>query len=97
MASQLARRKCQTFSTGFNAGLTRGGAAGRKGQKRDVVGHNQGLAAMPTRAVEHPHSVSARLHRACDFGKMGVHRGGVDAGKDETGGGAAARADYCLT
>ena len=48
---------------------------------------------MPTRAVEHPHGVSARCHPAGDFGEMGVHRGGVDAGQDATGGGAAARAD----
>ena len=93
MASQLARRNCQTFSTGFTPDLIRGGTVGGKGQKGDVVGHGQGFAAVPTRPVEDQHGVSARRHRACDFGKMGVHRGGVDERKDETGGCAAARAD----
>ena len=66
---------------------------GREGQERDVFGHGQVLAAVPTSAVEHQHGVSARLHHACDFGEMGVHRGGVDEGKDATGGCAAAQAD----
>ena len=97
MASQLARRYCQTFSTGFNSGRsqlgpesTRAGAnsgrsqlgtIGGKGQKRDVVGNGQGFAAVPTGAVEDQDGVSARRHRACDFDETGVHRCGVDEPK----------------
>ena len=93
MASQLARRYCQTFSSGFNSGRIQLGTVGGKGQKRDVVGNGQGFAAVPTGSVEDQDGVSARRHRACDFGEMGVHRVGVDERKDETSGCAAARAD----
>jgi len=54
------------------------GTAGALGQKRAIVGHGEGFAAVPNGAIEDRNRNSARPRHAGGFGEIGVHRGGVD-------------------
>jgi hypothetical protein len=66
----------------------------RQRQQRDVVRHVQSVAApMPSGAVEHHHSVTARPDVAFDLGEVQVHRFGIGLRQHETRPGAARGTD----
>ena len=65
--SQVSRRNCQTFSTGFTPELIRGGAFGRLRRQRDIGGHGKRRRGVPARLTEAQHGMGAaselRRHR----------------------------------
>ena len=86
--SQLARRYCQTFSTGFSSGE-------RDGKKISVMFFRdaQAWGYVPAGAVEQHDSMGAARHLGGDFVQMRLHRLGVGVGQRQSRADGTRRAD----
>ena len=88
LESQLARRYCQMFSTGFSSGAREGRKIGG-----DVFWHIEFAGGVPSGAVEQQHGMCAFGDVARDFVEVELHRFGVGIGQRERGANAPSRAD----
>ena len=74
--SRVSRRNCQTFSTGFNSDLIRGGEFGRQRQGRDTGGPQEAVAAAwVARNMTKPvvaHNAGRSAPKGRKIGHMGV-------------------------
>ena len=81
--SQVSRRNCQTFSTGFTPDLIRGGAFGRQRQEPDIGGDGKRRRGVRTGLIEDQHGMGSAGDMARNFGQMRRHRFGVALRHDE--------------
>ena len=75
--SQVSRRNCQGFSTGFTPELIRGGAFGRQRQERDIGGDGKRRRGVPAGLIKDQHGMGSAGDMARNFGQMRRHRCGV--------------------
>jgi hypothetical protein len=65
----------------------------RQRHQRDVVGDRELVGEMPAGLIEEQHGMGAGFDRLRDFRQVQCHSSGIAARQDQTGGGAAGRAD----